>query len=272
MYTKIKFVSVIMLLALILQMFGSGAKAQTISDASAIVPLNGDASLVAEKVIPLASQKAALKFWTHEALANAQPMEMVDQLGTGEVDQAALLEPQLAGEPGFVPGGTASPNADQIARTAYPKDWKAMEAVTEETSAADFEMEGFGPQGSSQIFTSYIVNLWAPAQTIYPHKWVGRLSFQVPGGTSYCSATSISNNVMLTAAHCVYDSNANKWYSGWVFTPAYRNGSAPYGSFAATTCYVLTAYINLPPGFAINTWTRHDWLSAEWVRIHQDKH
>jgi V8-like Glu-specific endopeptidase len=63
---------------------------------------------------------------------------------------------------------------------------------------------------------------------------------------------------MLTAAHCIYDSTNNAFYSNWVFTPAYRNGSAPYGAFAATTCWVLTAWVNLAGGYSINTWARHD--------------
>jgi hypothetical protein len=63
---------------------------------------------------------------------------------------------------------------------------------------------------------------------------------------------------MLTAAHCLYNSSNNTWYSNWVFTPAYRNGAAPYGTFAATTCFVLTAWVNLSGSYAINTWARHD--------------
>ena len=98
----------------------------------------------------------------------------------------------------------------------------------------------------------------AALQTVYPHRWVGRVTFTTPSGTSFCSGTSISNNIMLTAAHCIYDSTNNQFYSNWALSPAYRNGSAPYGTFAATRCWVLTAWVNLTGSFAINTWSRHD--------------
>ena len=114
------------------------------------------------------------------------------------------------------------------------------------------------PTGTSQVYSSYIVNQIAALQRVYPHRWVGRLSFSVPGGTSYCSATSISGNVMLTAAHCLYDSTNNVWYNNWVFTPAYRLGNAPYGTFAATTCWVLNSWIAQAGGYNINTWAPHD--------------
>ena len=112
--------------------------------------------------------------------------------------------------------------------------------------------------GTSQVFTSFYGNYNSTLWKIYPHKWVGRLSFRTSGGTSYCSATAISNNHFVTAAHCVYDTTNNVWYNNWVFTPAYRNGSAPYGSFAGTSCTILTAWQYLSGGFSINGWTKYD--------------
>lgn len=94
--------------------------------------------------------------------------------------------------------------------------------------------------GTTQVYTSYLVNSKSALWKVYPHKWVGRLSFRTPSGTSYCSATAISNNNIVTAAHCVYDTTNNRFYSNWVFSPAYRNGTNPYGTFRATACTVLT--------------------------------
>ncbi|MFH2040320.1 MAG: trypsin-like serine protease, partial [Chloroflexota bacterium] len=112
--------------------------------------------------------------------------------------------------------------------------------------------------GSSQVFTSYYGNLWFPAQKIYPHKWVGRFSFITNNGTSYCSATAISKNHIVTAAHCVFDTVINQWYTNKVFTPAYRNGSAPYGSFIATSCTILNQWKYMSGDFSINRWTKYD--------------
>lgn len=220
---------------------------QTISNTNAAI--TNSAPTVTSIVISPAQQKAALDFWTRDAIAKAKPMMIALQAGSPEMDTSVSPEGATVGRPGFSPSGFAAPDADKIARAAYPDDW---------TASADNTAMFAAPDGTSQTFTSYVINQWLPAQTIYPHKWVGRLSFRTSAGTSYCSATSISGNVMLTAAHCLYDTSANRWYSTWVFTPAYRNGSAPYGSFAATTCWVLTAWVNLSGSFSINGWTKYD--------------
>lgn len=248
MSRKIKFASVLMLLvAAVFLTLSSRAQASSVPEAG-INPR----SQVVTKVISPAEQQAALAFWTHEAIAAAEPMPMLVQTGPAEVDLGGLEAGGVTGEPGMVPGGFAAADADQIAQAAYPADWAAMEELSGQT-----EGDG-GILGTSQIFTSYTVNQTAALQTLYPHRWVGRISFSAPGGTSYCSGTSISGNVMLTAAHCLYDSTSNTWFSNWAFTPAYRNGSAPYGTFPATQCWVLTAWVNLTGSFAINSWTRHD--------------
>lgn len=250
MYHKIKSVPAFVLLILLLTL-GSGVQASTISGERIDVS-RPQANLVVTKVISPAEQEAALTFWTHEAIAMAQPMEMPFQLDPIEVDEAALVESEITGSAGFAPAGAAAPGADLVAQAAYPLDWAALE----ETNTADTEL--FEPDGSSQVYTNYIVNQATALHLIYPHIWVGRLSFSTPSGTSYCSGTSISGNVMLTAAHCLYDSVNNSWYSNWVFTPAYRDGAAPYGTFPATSCHVLTAWVNLTGKYFINTWARYD--------------
>ncbi len=253
MYRALKIFTVVALLAFVLQMSGSSALART-----GPTDQPDAASLAKGPVVTITStaaqQKATLAFWTRDAIANAKPMEMPSQAGPAQADEAAAFEQDaFAGQFGFSPAGTAAPNADRVAQAAYPRDWGMARVDTPMDALA---MDGL--EGTSQTYTSYIVNQWSPAQTIYPHKWIGRLSFTTTGGTSYCSATAISGNVMLTAAHCLYDSTNNVWYSNWAFTPAYRNGSAPYGTFPWSSCKVLTAWVNLSGGFSINSWTRYD--------------
>lgn len=207
--------------------------------------------LTLTKVIPADQQRQALEFFTRETMAATPPMVMPIDYGPAEVDQSAAIVPELLGRPGDSPAGAAARGANKVARAAYPSDWMGRSARADK---AALEL----PAGTSQVYDYYNVNDWAPAQTIYPHKWIGRLSFRTPGGTSYCSATSISGNNFVTAAHCVYDTTNNRFYSTWVFTPAYRAGSAPYGSFSATLCTVLTAWVNLSGGFSINSWSRYD--------------
>jgi hypothetical protein len=137
-------------------------------------------------------------------------------------------------------------------------DEAALEAGLE-TEAANLPEGTNETEGTSQIYTSYIANWLSSLQTQYPHRWIGRFSFTTPTGTSYCSATAISGNNIVTAAHCVYDTpSRNTFYTNKVFTPAYRNGSAPYASFATTSCSVLNAWVNLSGNYDIDTWARHD--------------
>ncbi len=209
------------------------------------------AKLVVKKVISPAQQRAALAFWTREAISAAQPTVITADLGPAIIDEAAIARQVPTGPPGFAAAGAAAADADQVAQAAYPLDWAALEEIA---ASADL----LEPAGTSQIHTSYVVNQVAAMQKLYPHRWVGRVVYSTPSGTSTCSATSISGNVMLTAAHCLYDSTNNRWYSNWVFSPAYRNGNSPYGLFSATTCWVLTTWVNLSGSYSINSWAPHD--------------
>jgi len=241
-----KFVVLFAILSLIALSWAPAAQAQPAKQ-SVVVQAQGIKTT--SKVVSAVAQKEALAFWTHEAIDQAQPLEMIDYSGnTAQV----FADASATGEAASATAGAAAANADGVAKKAFAADWSAAAQAADSSQFAD-EMAG-----TSQVYDSYIVNSWLPAQTIYPHKWVGRLSFSTTGGTSYCSATAISGNNFVTAAHCVYDTTANKWYSGWVFTPAYRLGSAPYGSFAATACTILTAWISLTGGFSISGWSRYD--------------
>ena len=43
----------------------------------------------------------------------------------------------------------------------------------------------------------------------FPYKAVGYLTFTMNGGGYRCSASVIGDNVIVTAAHCVYDTGNN---------------------------------------------------------------
>jgi len=224
------------------------------------VPIRGG---VVEIKVSEAEQDAALNFWTHEALAVAQPLDLMVDMGTSSGQPGVLdapitdeATPKSGGNLGFVPAGLPEADANAIAQAAYTADWEAIieEAGLAETNTAPMDEIA----GSSGVYTSYRANYLSAMQKIYPHIWIGRVSFSTGEGTSYCSGTAINNNVMLTAAHCIYDTTNNRAYNRWVFTPAYRNGSAPYGSFAASTCWILTAWVNLSGNYSITGWARHD--------------
>ncbi|MFZ6028577.1 MAG: trypsin-like serine peptidase [Chloroflexota bacterium] len=240
MYHKPKLTPVLILVVISLLIYGPGAQ----------INASAQEDVVQSKTVSPQEQDAALSFWTREAIAEAEPMGLMVQKGPAEIEAESAL-PKTGNDPvAFSPAGFAAADAETVARTAYAEDWAmAFDADTLQVDA---------PTGTSQVYTAYTVNQLSSLQTLYPHRWVGRLSFQTPSGTSYCSATSISGNVMLTAAHCLYDTTNNRWYSNWVFSPAYRNGSTPFGTFPATRCWILTSWVNLSGSFSINSWTRHD--------------
>jgi V8-like Glu-specific endopeptidase len=259
---RFRIVSFITIIALVLS-FGLtfSVQAQSTDPGGVDDPgaVKDQAAGVVVKEISAKDQAAALKAWTRKAIAAAQPLEIDVVQGAAEapaLEEAALMETANAEPAGFAPSGGAAANATAIAQRVYARDWAALSKADTAEMTADATADEM--VGTSQVYDSFYLNYYVPLQTIYPHRWVGRLSFRTPSGTSYCSATAISNNIMLTAAHCVYDSTANVWYSGWVFSPAYRNGATPYGSYPATRCWVLTAWVNLVGAYAINTWTRHD--------------
>jgi hypothetical protein len=208
--------------------------------------------LTVSKSVSQPQQGAALAYWTREKVAAAPVIVMPLDHGSGAVDITALEDSPLLNqlEESAAPGAP-EPGAAQSAREAYPQDWVGVDAGAAE-AAADILT------GTPGIYTSYDVNTFTQLWQIYPHIWDGKLTFTTLSGGASCSATVISGNNIVTAAHCVYDTTNNRFYSNWVFTPAYRNGSAPYGTFAAQVCTVLTTWVNLAGGFSINSWTRYD--------------
>jgi V8-like Glu-specific endopeptidase len=70
------------------------------------------------------------------------------------------------------------------------------------------------------------------ADTSYPFKTIGKLWFTKSNGTTgVCTGTMVELGIVATAGHCIHSGNgANSgWSYNFQFSPAYRNGVAPYG-------------------------------------------
>ncbi len=219
------------------------------------VPAVGPGAVVT-KVVPAAQQAAALNAWTHEAFAAAKPLDTMIDYGSAKAQAPALGALQLPVASGSSAPAAAAPGAADVARKGYAADWSAPGAAAPALAGDAAPADEFA--GTTQVYTSYTVNYWLPAQKVYPHVWVGRVYFNTGSGGATCSATAQRNNTIVLAAHCVFDTTYNRWYTGHVFTPAYRAGAAPYGSFAATACTILTAWINLSGSYTITGWTKYD--------------
>jgi V8-like Glu-specific endopeptidase len=76
------------------------------------------------------------------------------------------------------------------------------------------------------------------ARSAYPYTTVGRLFFKSVEGTFVCSASVISNRVILTAGHCVYDALRRRFHEKFVFVPGYYRGQTPRGVWTAKLAVV----------------------------------
>jgi hypothetical protein len=79
------------------------------------------------------------------------------------------------------------------------------------------------------------VDLFATSEA--PVSNIGKVFFTLGGRNYVCSANSVSatnGSVVSTAGHCVHGGHG-KFASRWIFVPAYENGAAPYGQWAATS-------------------------------------
>ena len=212
-----------------------------------------------------AAQRATEAYWTRDRIATAPAMRMPVDTGGAGIDLDSVVVEADLGPGGFTPAGRAEPGSAAFHRAFYPQDWLSSD-YDWGAHYRDDAIPGAGPDtpsdapaGTSQVYIHYDVNKKTTLWKKYPHRWVGRFTFTTPSGSSSCSGTAISKNHVVTAAHCVYDTpSRNKWYTNKAFTPAYRNGNAPYGTFPTTGCTILTAWVNLSGSYSISSWARYD--------------
>lgn len=180
-------------------------------------------------------QRETRRLWTRRAMMRAEPGDLMAV--TPEELAAALavtdLAPVVDEEPGFAPGSAPEPGAAAMAQAANPEEWAAAEEVIPGTNAGI-------------PFTYSLGNYYTQYWKTYPYALIGRIHYTLPTGrTTWCTATPIGPNTIVTAAHCVFDTGTtNRWHSNLSFCPAYRNGVCPYGQFAWTNAWIPTAYIN----------------------------
>jgi hypothetical protein len=211
-----------------------------------VMPATADAQSVLVKGVavgvtaPATQATAAQVFWTPERLLSAKPMEVSPSNRFNQAPLAAGPAPLSSptGEPGSPPTVTVAPEEDNMVHPPISPDSLEVPQVTPELNL------GAGLFTESRIFPPSNGQS-APAVYGYPHRAAGKLYFHDPrtGGFGYCSASTDSPRIILTAGHCVAHGSTiasqRYFYDQFLYIPAYNNGAAPYGTwgwaFAATT-------------------------------------
>lgn len=91
-----------------------------------------------------------------------------------------------------------------------------------------------------------------------PVSHIGKVFFSMGGSNYVCSGNSVTaanKNTVSTAGHCVNE-GPGAFATNFVFAPAYLNGAAPYGKWAAKALYTPTQWssagdMQYDTGFAV---------------------
>jgi V8-like Glu-specific endopeptidase len=159
------------------------------------------------------------RYWTRARMQAARPMPKAT---TKRSSSVAATNPKVGKHPGRVEssvprvGGGGSYNGDPVdANYHYPYP-----------------------------FTRRTVE--KQLQKVFPYRTVGVVFMRQDGVDFVCSGSSVQSaprQVVFTAGHCMHD-GAGHASRHVLFVPAYRNGSVPYGTFAATHTWVMNAWRN----------------------------
>ena len=84
-----------------------------------------------------------------------------------------------------------------------------------------------------------------------------------------CSGFMIGPHYVATAAHCLYDDEAQKWAGDFKICPSYSKGNSPYGCAGASHLWILDSGINREYDVGViqldkDLGTRTGWLGS-WV-------
>jgi Trypsin len=169
-------------------------------------------------------------------LVNAKPMPLPIAAAAPNLAERAKSPAVAFGTPGVSPGGQGS---GILSPVILREPALIDEAATPQAVITEEIGTGGIPYTTSRV-DSYSV----PTQIYYPFRAAGRLFFNIPGESAWCTAALIEPGVIVTAAHCVADYGKSQFYSGWTFVPAYKNGKSPYGSYTGYQAWILTSYYN----------------------------
>ena len=180
---------------------------------------------------------ATLRYWTPERLREAKELTpKIDPNRIKKISLEELLTEQQGAKP--VSSNPSPPKMDVKPAINYLYQPRAKKIASQ---AKSFDQGALNEPYSSSALIPAAANL------VYPYRTVGKLFFTIPGqGNFACSASAISNRIVLTAGHCVHSGvNGNSgFYTNFLFVPAFNNGNAPYQSWAASFVAATSVWMN----------------------------
>jgi glutamyl endopeptidase len=78
--------------------------------------------------------------------------------------------------------------------------------------------------------------------TAFPSRAIAYLVVHFPHGTGSCSGWFIGSRTVVTAGHCVYDTEYNEWATSITVYPGRNGSSSPYGSTTARRMWSVTGW------------------------------
>ena len=187
--------------------------------------------------------KQANKYWTKERMKNAKPLPKNPSATARAFEGPTGPEGPAKKTDISIPNGLEkAPIVESQATTST-----APTSTAASPAATNYYSYPF-PYSRTAVPSSYYKS--------YPYSTMGRVFFQVWTGSSWrnssCSGTVIggqNRSTIWTAGHCVRNAGQGgrqgALHRNWVFAPAYQNGIAPFGTWAAK-------YVNTPSGWANN--------------------
>lgn len=221
-----------------------------------VVALAATALAATAFATPVTAAPAAPPVTVHEQADTAAEARAIAAKWTPEAMRAAVPLDQL-----LAPADAAKLSHD--VRAGKPK------IVEPTTGPADATPMAFPSPGAP----------WTGGGAVV--RTAGRVFFTYQGRQASCSGnavTSTNESVVMTAGHCVKLDGA--FHTNWVFVPAYDNGNAPYGTWAArslraTPQWVATEDINYDIGAAVvnplNGQTLTDTVGGQGVAFNQSR-
>jgi V8-like Glu-specific endopeptidase len=180
------------------------------------------------------------QYWTPEKMASAQPLYPTVSFNPATSDVNAS---GVSGTPVQAQGWAPDLAAPMTPTRFYDPNDVKIESEPDFTDL-DVEPSMFGTLGARFSSTRLVPTT---ADTVYPHRVIGKLFFTTNTGiNAVCSASIIQRRIIATAGHCVHNGNGSTsgWYSNFRFVPALRNGVGPWGSYTWAAAIVTGTWFS----------------------------